>query len=119
MISKVTFRCATVVIAALVSGSVLAGTPVEPSKTVSYADLNLNNSAGVEALYKRIKKAAYEVCQMPTGTHQIRIESEFKACKADAVDRAVLQTNVPTLTALHQSKTGRNVNSGQYAADRR
>ena len=115
MNSSVTFRCAATVIAALVTGSVLAA---DPSKTVSYADLNVNNSAGVEALYKRIKKAAYEVCQIPTGTHQIKIESEFKACKADSVDRAIKQANLPTLTALHQSKTGRNVDSGQYA-DRR
>src|SRR5687768_10573133 len=115
MNSLVTFRCAAVAIAALVSGSVLAA---DPSKTVSYADLNLNNSAGAEALYKRIKKAAYEVCQIPTGTHQIRIESEFKACKVDAVERAVQQVNLPTLTALHQSKTGRKVNPGQYAERR-
>ena len=118
MNSSVTFRCAAVVIAAVVSGSVLAAPPADPSKTVSYADLNVKNSAGVETLYKRIKKAAYEVCQIPTGTHQIKIESEFKACKADAIDRAVQQTNLPTLTALHQSKTGRNVDPGQYA-DRR
>ena len=115
MNSSVTFRCAATVIAALVTGSVLAA---DPSKTVSYADLNVNNSAGVDALYKRIKKAAYEVCQIPTGTHQIKIESEFKACKADAIDRAVQQSNLPSLIALHQSKTGRNVDSGQYA-DRR
>lgn len=117
MNSSVTFRCAVALVAVLVSGSVLADQP-DPSKTVSYADLNLKSSAGVEALYKRIKKAAYEVCQIPTGTHQIKIESEFKACKADAVDRAVQQTNLPTLTALHQTKTGRNVDPGQYA-DRR
>lgn len=115
MNSLVTFRCAAIAIAALLSGSVLAA---DPSKTVSYADLNLNNSAGAEALYKRIKKAAYEVCQIPTGTHQIRIESEFKACKVDAVERAVQQVNLPTLTALHQSKTGRKVDPGQYAERR-
>jgi UrcA family protein len=115
MNSSVTFRCAATVIAALVTGSALAA---DPSKTVSYADLNVNNSAGVEALYKRIKKAAYEVCQIPTGTHQIKIESEFKACKADAIDRAVQQSNLPSLTALHQSKTGRSVDSGRYADQR-
>jgi UrcA family protein len=115
MNSSVTFRCAAAVVAALVSGSLLAA---DPSKTVNYSDLNLNSSAGVEALYKRIKKAAYEVCQMPTGTHQIRIESELKACKVDSVDRAIQQVNLPSLTALHQSKTGRNVDPGKYA-DRR
>jgi len=118
MNTSMTFRCAATVIAVLVSGSVLAAPPADPAKTVNYSDINLKSAAGVDALYKRLKKAAYEVCQMPTGTRQIRIEQEFKACKADAVDRAVLQINLPTLTALHQSKTGRNVDTGQYA-DRR
>ena len=40
MNSSMTFRCAAAVIAALVSGSVLAAPPADPSKTVSYADLN-------------------------------------------------------------------------------
>ena len=118
MNTSVIFRSAAVVMAALVSGSVLAAPPADPSKTVTYADLNLKSQAGVETLYKRIRQAAYEVCQIPTGTHQIMIESEFKACKADAIDRAIAQTNVPKLTALHLSKTGRNVDSSQYA-DRR
>ena len=115
MKTSVNVRCAAAVLVALVSGCAMAGPPADPAKTVSYADLNLKSTAGVDALYKRIKKAAYEVCQMPTGTRQIRIEQEFKACKADAVDRAVQQTNLPMLTALHQSKTGRQVDSGHYA----
>jgi|SRR5688572_32127886 len=118
MNSFVKIRVTVAVVSALVGGSAFAEAPADPSKTVSYADLNLKSSAGVDVLYKRIKKAAYEVCQIPTGTHQIRIESELKACKADAIDRAVQQTNLPMLTALHQSKTGRTVESGQYA-DRR
>ena len=118
MKSSVTIRCVAALVAALVSGSVLAGPPADPSKTVSYADLNLKSQAGVDALYKRIRKAAYEVCQMPTGTRQIRIESEFKACKLDAIDRAVQQINLPTLTALHESKAGNKAPSGHFA-DRR
>jgi len=118
MNSFVKIRVTVAVVSALLCGSAFAEVPADPSKTVSYADLNLKNSAGVEALYKRIKKAAYEVCQIPTGTHQIRIESEFKACKADSIDRAVQQVNLPSLVALHQSRTGRNVGLDQYA-DRR
>jgi|SRR6478752_4598198 len=118
MNSFANIRVTVAVLATLVCGSAFAEAPVDPSMKVSYADLNLKSSAGVEALYTRIKKAAYEVCQIPTGTHQIRIESELKACKADAIDRAVQQTNLPSLAALHLSKTGRDVDSGQYA-DRR
>jgi UrcA family protein len=113
-----TVHCVAALVAALVSGSVLAGPPADPSKTVSYADLNLKSKAGVDALYKRIAKAAYEVCQMPTGTRQIRIEAEFKACKLDAIDRAVQQVSLPALTALHQSKSSSKAPSGHFA-DRR
>jgi len=89
-----------------------------PSKTVRYADLNLKSQEGIAALYKRIERAAVEVCDMPQGTLQLRIESELKACRADATDRAIVQANLPTLNALHLAKTGRNVGTVQYA-DRR
>lgn len=112
------YRVMTAVLATLVCGAALADDFPDPAKTVSYADLNLKSQAGVATLYQRIKKAAFEVCQIPVGTHQIRIEQELKACKEDAVDRAIAQANVPMLTALHQSKTGRKVDSQQYA-DRR
>ena len=118
MKSFVNIRVTVAVLATLVCGAAVASPPAEPSKAVSYADVNLKSSAGIEALYTRIKKAASEVCQIPSGTHQIRIESELKACKAGAVDRAVVDANLPSLVALHQSKTGRKVDSGQYA-DRR
>ena len=112
------YRVTAAVLATLVCGAALADAFPDPSQTVSYGDLNLKSQAGVATLYQRIKKAAYEVCQIPVGTHQIRIEQEFKACKADAVDRAVGQVNLPLLTTLHESKTGRKVD-GQQFADRR
>jgi len=112
------YRVATAVLATLICGAALADAFPDPSMTVSYADLNIKSQAGVATLYKRIKKAAYEVCQIPVGTHQIRIEKELKECKEDAVDRAVAQVNLPMLTTLHQSKTGRQVD-GQKYADRR
>ena len=118
MNSLVTFRCAAVAIAALVSGSALAVAPADPMKTVSYADLNLKSTAGVASLYRRIQRAAREVCLMPRGTKQFVIESGIKACKADSIDRAILQANLPALSALHLTKTGRKVETDQYA-DRR
>ena len=102
---------------ALLSGASLADTP-EPMTTVKYADLNLSTSSGVAALYQRIERAAVEVCQLPQGTRQLRIEAELKACRADATDRAVGQANLPKLSAMHYAKTGRQVDSAQYA-DRR
>ena len=112
------YRVTAALLATLACGTALADAFPDPAKTVNYADLNLKSQAGVAVLYQRIKKAALEVCQIPVGTHQIRIEQELKACREDAVDRAIAQANLPTLTALHQSKTGRKVDGQQYA-DRR
>lgn len=118
MNSFVTIRCATAVLTALICGPTLADAPADPMKAVSYADLNLKSAAGVAALYQRIGRAAGQVCQMPQGTKQLVIETGIKACKADATDRAILQANLPALSALHLAKTGRKVEAGQYA-DRR
>jgi len=96
----------------------LADTLPAPITTVKYADLNLASPSGIAALYQRIERAAAEVCQLPQGTHQIKLEVELKACRVQSTDRAVGQANLPTLSAMHFAKTGRQVGPGQYA-DRR
>jgi hypothetical protein len=69
-------------------------------------------------LYKRITRAAVEVCDLPQGTLQLKIEAEIKSCRIDATDRAVVQANLPQLNAMHLAKTGRNVSTRQYAGRR-
>jgi UrcA family protein len=115
MNSSVTFRCAAAVLTTLLCGPALADAPADPAMTVSYADLNLKSGAGVATLYQRIERASGQVCQMPRGTKQLVIESDLKACKADATDRAILLANLPALSALHLAKTGRRIEAGQYA----
>ena len=100
---------------ALLSGASLADTPAAPMTTVKYADLNLSTSSGVAALYQRIERAATEVCQLPQGTRQLKLETELKACRAEATDRAVGQANLPKLSAMHFAKTGRPAGPAQYA----
>jgi UrcA family protein len=117
MTPKPFIRCIAVLLAAA-SGFPALADDAMPSKAVRYADLNLKSSEGVAALYQRIERAAVEVCDMPQGTRQLRIESEIKACRADATDRAIVQANLPKLNALHLARTGRNVGTVQYA-DRR
>ncbi len=106
------------ILAILCSAACLADTPPAPMATVKYADLNLATSSGVAALYQRIERAAAQVCQLPQGTHQLKLESELKACRAEATDRAVGHANLPTLSAMHFARTGRQIGPGQYA-DRR
>lgn len=118
MTSSTLIRCAAILLAGIPFGSVLAASPAEPSKAIHYSDLNLTTSTGVAALYKRIERAASEVCQLPHGTKLLRIQTEIKACRADSVDRAIAQVNLPALSALHVARTGRKLDSAQYA-DRR
>jgi UrcA family protein len=73
------------------------------SETVSFADLDLSTSAGVEALYGRIHAAARHVCTEPS--EQLR---DYMACVSKAEGEAVGKVNRPLLTAFYQKKTGKN-----------
>ncbi len=118
MKSFVTFRCTAFALGALIGGAALADAPADPAKAVKFADLNLSSPEAVATLYQRIERAADQVCQMPKGTLQLKLESELKACRKEATDRAILQANLPALSALHLARTGRKADTGHYA-DRR
>ena len=107
-------RFAALVLATCSCLPALADSPL-PSMTVSYADLNLRSPEGIAALYKRIRHAAVEVCDMPQRTRQLYIETEIKACRIDATEGAIARADLPRLGALHLARTGRSVGSGQYA----
>ena len=117
MNASLTLRCTVALLAASCCVTALADEAL-PSKTVSYADLNLSSPEGIAALYKRIKRAAVEVCDMPQGTLQLKIQAEIKSCRIDATDRAIVSANLPPLNAIHLANTGRNLGTSQYA-DRR
>ena len=74
------------------------------SVAVSYAELDLSNPVGAEALYDRLQRAAQEVCgvnQRPSSTFYTAGASERKACYQDALDRAVAQVDQPLVTEQH------------------
>jgi UrcA family protein len=69
-----------------------------PSKTVKFADLNLQTVEGAKVLYQRIRFAANEVCA-PTGRDPVaRVAA--KVCIDTAIDNAVRAVDAPYLTAL-------------------
>jgi UrcA family protein len=109
-------RCMAALLAMICSGTSLAD-ETAPMTTVKYADLNLASRSGIAALYQRIDRATAEVCQLPQGTRQLKLETELKACRAQALDRAVAEANLPQLSALHAAKT-RKVDAAQYAERR-
>ena len=71
---------------------------------VSFAELDLDKAAGIDALYTRLKRAAEQVCGLDARTsHAITVQAatERYACYTDALDRAVTSIDVPSLTAKH------------------
>lgn len=118
MTSTKLIRCSAIVLAAFTCGSALAGDDAPPRKVVAYPDLNLNSTAGVATLYRRIERAAAEVCNLPHNARQLKLAHEIKACRNEAVDRAVREANLSALSELHLARTGRKPPAQQYA-DRR
>jgi UrcA family protein len=74
--------------------------------TVGYAELDLSKPAGADALYQRIKRAAFLVCggeDSPIGWNRIQKQQ----CISASVDEAVAKVNAPLLSALHQGQNTR------------
>ena len=74
------------------------------SKTVNYADLNLQHHEGVVALYRRIRNAADFVCY-EADRRSVRSELGVRRCTSDATTRAVTQVGSPELNTLHAQQT--------------
>lgn len=79
-----------------------------PSKTVDYSDLNLQQPKHVALLYRRIESAAGYVCKTlagPDAEHVIR----YRACVAEAVERAVNDVHAPLLSERYATLTGARI----------
>ena len=103
MNSRTLIPGALALLAALTGASAAANPSQDeaPRQAVALADLNLGSPEGVATLYRRIRSAAKQVCAYPPDFRQLSDVRDSDACKALAVDRAVLQLNIPALHALH------------------
>jgi UrcA family protein len=99
--------CATVGQAWMVNTARAADAPAQQTHTLrlNASDLDLNKSADVATLYRRIKNAAQQACgtDVVTGSH-LGSQSK-KQCMSEAVDTAVSQINNPSLSAYHKQET--------------
>jgi UrcA family protein len=90
---------------ALLCGNAVAKDVVK-ERVVRYADLNLNNPAGVQALYRRITAAARSVCGR---NESLSIGlAKAKECTARAIDEAVARVNNHNLSTYHAQKVEKN-----------
>ena len=80
-----------------------AMTPV-PTRTVHYADLNLNTQAGAAILYKRIRNAAVEVCG-DVNSRRLNEAAVAQACVDHAVYGSVQSVNNAKLTSEYNAHT--------------
>ena len=86
------------------------------SVAVHYADLDLDNAAGVQALYHRIVNAAESAC----GRYEVgdlRAKRDQRSCYEAAVAAAVADIDNAALRAVHAGETGALVE--QVAANSR
>lgn len=63
----------------------------ETSVTVSYSDLDLTSTQGVETLEARIAAAVKSVCARPDFIRDLKAMSAWERCKAGAETRARAQ----------------------------
>ena len=83
-----------------------ADSPDVPTKTVRYAELNLNTADGARALFRRIKYAAADVCGSFDGL-SLAQKAIWQKCYERALVDAVSQVNQPRVTALYQGVANR------------
>lgn len=86
------------------------------TKVVSYADLNLNSTAGARTLYGRLRTAATAVCA-PLRGNSLRERMNWRDCFNPALARSVAEIDEPTLTAYYLNETGKTEAPSRVAKD--
>jgi len=77
------------------------------TKTIKFADLNLQTPEGAQTLYNRIRMAADRVCE--ENDHDPVMREAKPRCVDSAIDNAVRKINAPYLTALRFGNGNGNV----------
>lgn len=73
------------------------------SETVRFADLNINNSPGVEILYRRLSIAAKNVCRELEPGRSLALVAPHRACVHSALSKALADVGNPAVLAYAAS----------------
>jgi UrcA family protein len=73
------------------------------SEAVSYGDLDLDRNDDVSRLYKRLDRAAKNVCA-PLRGRMVTPSAKHRSCVTEALANAVSDVNQPLLTQYYKSK---------------
>ena len=86
-------------------GTGLAESPTEGA-VIQFRDLDLSTDAGVDAVYGRIKTAAWRVCfRAISNSGGIDQQARLRICYADAVADAVHHISQDRLVARHRAQS--------------
>jgi len=92
------FTVATIIVLGFAATNVANADPQSPqSLTVQFGDLNLNNAQGADALFKRIKNAARDVCSNFEG-RTLSKKQLHAECVATALSTAIARVDRPMLS---------------------
>jgi len=100
-VTTIVFALGAPAIASAAPQSDLAGTAVK----VSYADLNLQKSAGAEVLYRRLQNAAKQACDV----RSLQVEGSLRnfaatrSCYRNSLDAAVAKVDNAKVSSIHAS----------------
>jgi UrcA family protein len=87
--------------AALSFGAVNAATPDSPpSVVVKFSDQDLNTAGGVNEVYRRIVRAARQVCPDPS-FQDLSLQIKITECRNQAISQAVRKIDNAQLAALY------------------
>jgi UrcA family protein len=107
--SRIWINAAVLLLAGAWQNGAFAATPPAGEDirriTVHFGDLNLEQPRGVTTLYRRLRLAAQQACGEPQGPGEAIISAEWRACVAQAVERAVDTVDRPALTAYHRQRS--------------
>ncbi len=71
---------------------------------VFFSDLNTANPEDAAVLYKRVRRAALQVCGDSPGVRGLEAARQTRRCVDAAVAQAVDDLNAPLVTALHDDR---------------
>src|SRR5260370_26780461 len=109
--TKIVLGCVTVVVLSMASSALYADSAPDElrhSTTVHYADLNLNKTAGVAVLYRRITAAGSRVCGQRALTGSNYPLPEYTSCCNEAIATAVARVDHPQLIAYYHAQATRS-----------
>jgi UrcA family protein len=104
------FFAASVAAAVLLGNAAVAQGPetLTRSLVVKYADINLDTTEGVAALYSRIHLAARQVCATPGDSDaNLAAYAAKNRCIRESEDRAIGTAHSLALASYYAQKTGR------------